>query len=500
MVQHVRARNDDGFTLVELLIALVIMPLVVGGVTMMLLGVFKMQNGVTNRLTGSTDAELLSASLIRDGQGASFVTTSTTHACGSLGTQILGFQSLGNNTLVSYDLTPRGAYTALMREVCAGANPSTPIGEFIVSDNVSPTLAASVTCSSTVTCNYATGWMGTAGVTQITLSVNEVKTGASFAVSTTPRLWNSVSAGISANPFPFAPLTLLGTSSCPNTVLSLSGSATVSVVGGSGAIADQSTCSSSVTMSGSAKISASTLGVADPTPSAAVTKSGSATFPAPVYAAPSGDPFASLAPPVAPTATGTGSCPSVGSGTCTPGNFNSAVSISGSGTITFGSGIYVFNAPVSFSGSMAVNFGAGTYVFNQGLTVSGSGQFKLGKGIYIFSASTPTGTALKVSGSGDFTGDAGGVLLYVKSGDMDFSGSGSIALSGSPNYDGIALWEAAGDTNALTLTGSSCITASYGGIYAPSATVVPSGSSVAQASFVVVEGVDFSGSSALQVG
>jgi hypothetical protein len=139
-------------------------------------------------------------------------------------------------------------------------------------------------------------------------------------------------------------------------------------------------------------------------------------------------------------------------------------------------------------------------LFEEGLAITGNGTVTFGTGTYIFEATTSTGSALAVSGNGILTSGAGGTLFYVESGVLAFSGNGDVSLSGLPAYDGISMWQASTDTNNATLSGNSGVNDAYGGIYVPHASVGPSGNASVSASFVVTDGVNFTGNSQLDVG
>jgi len=71
-------RGDEGFTLVELLIVIVILPFVVGAIVVALLGILQNETTTFNKVAGSADANLTSATFARDVQSATQVTTSQT--------------------------------------------------------------------------------------------------------------------------------------------------------------------------------------------------------------------------------------------------------------------------------------------------------------------------------------------------------------------------------------------------------------------------------------
>jgi prepilin-type N-terminal cleavage/methylation domain-containing protein len=85
--------RERGFTLVELLIVIVIIPLIVGALAYGLVAVLQLQSGVSNRLIDTEDAQVVSSTFGGDVQSAAFLTTqnSTTNQCGS-GSQLLGLE------------------------------------------------------------------------------------------------------------------------------------------------------------------------------------------------------------------------------------------------------------------------------------------------------------------------------------------------------------------------------------------------------------------------
>ena len=498
-----RDDGDDGFTLIELLVTLVITPLVMGGLAVALLSVFKNQSSLSNRITGSINSQLASAHMVKDVQDANYITTQSTPSCGSTGSQILGIRSQGNQVYVAYVTVANGSSYSLFRKLCTGGVTTTPVRSDLLSDNVPSNQSTLISCASTISCTVGTNWIPAAGVSKVDLAVTELQTGATYMLSAVPRAWNSASAGLAIDPFPIAPLTLLGKGTCPQMLLTLSGGAIVSIGGGAGPLVDNSTCAPSVSLSGSVSIEASGFATGDSTPSSTVTilKSG-AVYPAPVYQTPTGDPLAGLlTPPPTPTTGLTGSCPASNiSGTCTPGSFSAALTRNGASVTTFGSGTYVFNAPVTISNGALVTFGAGTYLFNQGLIISGSSPVTFNTGTYIFAGATSSSSALAVTNGAAIISGPGGVLFYVKSGVVSFTGNGQVALAGLSSYYGVSLWQDASDSNIITLQGSSAINAAYGGVYAPSGTISPSGSSVLSASFVICNAASLSGSAGLYVG
>ncbi len=83
-------RSESGFTLTELLVVLVIMPLIIGAIAAVVVTGLLNQKQVSSRLTDSTSAKLTSAYFVRDVESATFVddgrrsgdTTNNTPPCG----------------------------------------------------------------------------------------------------------------------------------------------------------------------------------------------------------------------------------------------------------------------------------------------------------------------------------------------------------------------------------------------------------------------------------
>lgn len=501
-------KNEDaGFTLVELLVSMVLLPIVMGGLVVMLIAVFQTQSSVANTLTGSDDSSVASTLVNQDVASSTAVTSESAIACGSVGfKQILGTKDSLTSDISSYVLVTNGTKDELYRETCSNSNTTTPISQTLVSADVPSTLSASVYCGSnfTTTCGRSS-WEYSASVSDVYLKVTETNSNTktySFAISAVPSLWNAASVGETdqEDPFPIPPLDILGGSTtCTSASLTVSGNAAINIAGGAGVAFDNSTCNGSISLSGNANIDASGLETGDSPASAAYTSgspSSGVTSPSISTATPTGDPFAGLTPPSNPSASGSGSC---ASNACTPGNYASSVSLSG-GTWTVDPGTYVFTQPVSISGKTTVTFGSGTYLFEGGLSIAGQASVTFDSGTYILEGTTATSNAISLSGQGTVTDGPGGSLFYVESGVVAFSGNGDISLSGETAYDGIAIWQAATDTNVATLSGNSGVDAAYGGVYVPDGEVEPSGNSIVSASFIVAAEANFSGNSGLDVG
>lgn len=517
-------RANRGFTLVELLIVLTIMPLVVGAMGLALSSIFSLQPSVNNRLADTNDAQVVSANYEKDVQSATEFTTTSSPQCG-IGTQILGLQLGLDQSFVSYAVIPSGSGNSLERFQCnVGSN--TPTSTEVISFDVTALQAKPRVCHVTVTnCITAnTALATTAGVTSIALDITEPLSSFDYTVSATPAIWNSTSGGVPGGGTPLFPFIAFSTG-C--NVLTMSGTGTLNVGSGSEPIATDSTCADSISLSGSAILNAGNLVTADPAlNSYSGTGGASPTGPPETYLAAQPDPFLSLGAPTNPSAAPTSGCPS-GSpivGTCAPGTYATSPNLAGGAMVTFGSGTYVFDQPVSISSSANVTFGGGTYWFMGGLSIDGNATGVLGSsnvtfdtGSYIFGnsasdtcpLSTPGGgrvsgvsTCLDIGHGATTTTASGGALLYIEAGAANFAGGSTTSILGEPSNDGIAIWDAAasGTTNPLTITNGSATTAAYGGIYVPNGECIVNGSGAVSLSFLATNSANIANGGVVSVG
>ncbi|MGC8472603.1 MAG: prepilin-type N-terminal cleavage/methylation domain-containing protein, partial [Acidimicrobiales bacterium] len=192
-LRRLRDAGDDGFTLIELVVVLVILPLIMGALAVALLVTFQEQVGVSTRISTSADAQVTSAYFVRDVESAMYVTTATTPAPGSVawpstagptgacgsGTALIvslawptGQQPIDKTaTVVSYWRMPKGL---LERELCRGsASPSSGITS---RDFLSPFAHALVSCvASEPSCGTTanTRWVPAVWVSGITIAATE---------------------------------------------------------------------------------------------------------------------------------------------------------------------------------------------------------------------------------------------------------------------------------------------------------------------------------------
>jgi len=201
-----RHYSNEGFTVLEALIVMVIVLVVIGGVFLSRGSVTSLNSSVTDRLGALAASEFVAASF-PDVQSATEFTTMATPSgpvpCGT-SSQLLGLlwrSSPSTNTIVSYAVIPNGAMKAaktasvgnLVRYECTsvdGASPSLT-KTTVLSYNVPTDLVvrlAGQSCSTT-TCSSASssgtvGWASASGLTNIVLVVREAAMSSSHLAST----------------------------------------------------------------------------------------------------------------------------------------------------------------------------------------------------------------------------------------------------------------------------------------------------------------------------
>jgi len=189
--------SESGFTLVELLIVMVIMPLIIGAIAFAFVEILSQQGTFTSSVSDSADAQTVAATLDQDVRSAVMLTTNTTVQCGSSGTQLLGLEwSVANQqsgtyqTVVSYVEVPSGSTDSLVRQYCASGVSSTPTSSSTVSSDIPSTQApptVSFASSDTNPANPVGGWISTQGVTVVTFAITEPGSGFSYTLVGDPQ-------------------------------------------------------------------------------------------------------------------------------------------------------------------------------------------------------------------------------------------------------------------------------------------------------------------------
>jgi type II secretory pathway pseudopilin PulG len=182
--------GEEGFTLIELIVVCLILPIVAGALVLVLMSAFSLQNNLTNQISDSADAQIVSNIFEKDVGSADLVTTNSLSSpqCGS-GTQLLGLEWNLNQststyeTVVSYDTvtTGSGSNENLVRMSCTSGASVTPTSSSVVSYDIplsqgSPTVSCAATASSECAGTpplYSTSWVSSQGITGITFNITE---------------------------------------------------------------------------------------------------------------------------------------------------------------------------------------------------------------------------------------------------------------------------------------------------------------------------------------
>jgi len=458
--------EQAGFTLLELVVVIAIMGLVIGAITTALITTLQNEGTISDRVSASADAQITSSVFVRDVQSASEVTTLQTagpvqgHAgvCGSGTTYLLGLY--WNGTVVSYwTKDGTGGAHDLVRSFCGSTNESETISRGL------PTIQgpATVTCGPNVSsCNYATTWMSTAGVSGISIAVVEPPTrpgasssnGYGFSLSASPRYQTQASCGtgcVAGSPVPQLLLTGTGVTpgACPGgaALMLQSSGDNVTINGSIGFNANgDKVCNgnSNITLNVTGQIQEYGCGGS----CSQVTSSlpaGACTCSAPTAMATQFTPPV-VPPPTSPTSSSPmQTCTMAATVTCQPGYYPSGLTINSSNNVTFAPGNYLFGGALSIGGP--VTFGRGDYTFDNGVTVSVAG--------------------VTINGTGAFFYMAGGSFNIATQ-------NNSVNLVAPPTgtYTGILIYQPPANASPMALGAKGSSTVGYGGaIIAPSASV-----------------------------
>jgi prepilin-type N-terminal cleavage/methylation domain-containing protein len=188
--------DDAGFTLIELCIVMVILPIVIAALAAGLVAVFSIQGTVSTRVGDSGDAEVVSADYVSDVQSALQITTDAAASQCGAGTQLLGLEWNQNpntgvyETVVSYTVKQEGTSYALLRNYCGQGASSTATSSTIVSFNVQQSALAPTISPATENSLAAGGWVSAQPVTNVQFSLTEPETGANYnyVLSATPEV------------------------------------------------------------------------------------------------------------------------------------------------------------------------------------------------------------------------------------------------------------------------------------------------------------------------
>ncbi len=190
--ERTRYGDESGFTLIELVVVVAVMPIIVGAMVAALLSIISFTPSIENRLSDSADAQVVTTNFNKDVQGATMLTTNATSTnppgCGP-GTQLLGIL-YANSTEVSYSLVTQGsgptAVQNIYRNYCTTSTSfgvvtnslvsSTLVSHDVVAQTGHGNPSASVTCSSATAPGcagtppaYQAGWVSISQVQNVSL-------------------------------------------------------------------------------------------------------------------------------------------------------------------------------------------------------------------------------------------------------------------------------------------------------------------------------------------
>jgi prepilin-type N-terminal cleavage/methylation domain-containing protein len=201
--QGSKSRTDQGFTLVELLIVVTILPLIVGALAAGLIAVFSLQSGVQNRLADTADAQVVSANYENDVQSATYITTysgAPGSQCGT-GTQLLGLEWNPDpnqpgkfDTVVSYVEVQNGTAYSLVRNYCSsgfspGASSSTTLSYDLPASQAAPSILPS-----SVANLASSNWTPASAVTTVTFPIIEPKSTYPYTLVAVPQASSTAAA------------------------------------------------------------------------------------------------------------------------------------------------------------------------------------------------------------------------------------------------------------------------------------------------------------------
>ena len=415
--------HEGGFTLVELLVAIVIEAIIIGALGMAFVGILNGTNSVNQSLSRSGRRTDAAAYIISDARNSSGPETSlTTSTCADASPPVAG-GSLVVQFSWSTTASTTGATTStvvgyflsghtLMRRQC---NNNVLVSDNIVASNVS---SVGVACSPNADCS--------GNPTTITVTITETadSNGAAYVYSLTGTFRQAISSGTPAGPSNPQSVVLLGagtTCSGSTNTIDISGSGAMRVYGAAYINPANGTSCKSMSLSNSGTWQAGSTNIITGGSCAA---SGGSTCPTVTPFSPAiTDPYSGLtAPSTSGLPSQTGCTGSQSSQTAQPGLYSSGFNLGGGNTCTLASGIYVVQ-----------------------------NGFNVGNG-----ATLKTGT--------------GGVLIYLMSGQFSINGGANVTFTAmtSAAYSGLVLWQAAADTQAISFSNGGALVFN-GAIYGPKA-------------------------------
>ncbi len=188
-----RSTEEGGFTLVELLVVTVLIPIVVGALALAISAAFAVQSTVTNRVASAGDAQVTGSLFYEDVQGADIATTSATLTQCGTGTQMLGLEwspeptdPVTYNDVVSYVEEQTGSTKLLVRNFCgSGASASATTSTILASAGCWDIAALAISPNSEAM-SASSSWVSTQAVTNIGLTIDCGGAGSTYALVASP--------------------------------------------------------------------------------------------------------------------------------------------------------------------------------------------------------------------------------------------------------------------------------------------------------------------------
>ncbi len=163
------------------------------------------------------------------------------------------------------------------------------------------------------------------------------------------------------------------------------------------------------------------------------------------------------------------------------------------------SGCNVTNPSFGSNRTFAPPSGSSVYVICNGMNASGSGTITFNPGIYIFDRGT-----VNISGSFTIKATGGVTLIFTSSTGSSYAtfrldGSSNVTLNAPTTgpTSGVALWIDKNSTSSLVIDGSQILKYT-GAIYAPNAATTLTGSSTSTCTQMIVKTLLLDGSQALK--
>ena len=194
---HSSYEGEEGFTLLELIIVVLVLPIVVGAITAGLVAIFSIQGSVSHRLSDSADAQIVSANYVQDVQSSQEITTDQSipsEQCGP-GTQLLGLEwnpsplnPLVYETVVTYSKVRVGTTNVylLRRQLCTSGFSTTSTAATTISFDLPASQGSPILTPSSYITSASQGWIPVANISNVQFSTTEPASNYTLALSATP--------------------------------------------------------------------------------------------------------------------------------------------------------------------------------------------------------------------------------------------------------------------------------------------------------------------------